>query len=791
LVYQGPAEGMPKEQWRLRSPKGILDLKVCDMAMGSGAFLVQACRFLSERLVEAWENIEKEHPGEMLTTPEGEFSLGESSERLIPKDAAERLAIARRLIADRCICGVDINPMAVEMAKLSIWLITVDRSRPFTFLDHALKCGDSLLGICRLKQLETFSLDDEKETQVIILSNYAELIHTAVKKRRELELLPSNDIKQIGAKKALLAEADEHLERLKLATDLLIAAELAEDKEPKKDMARAAAHLRISDYIHGPILEFRRFVQQQLNGLVTLHWPLEFPEVFDHGGFDAFIGNPPFMGGSKLETAFGRGYRALIVSAIARRLTGVRGSADLCTYFLLRAEMLSSPLAFVGMIVTNSLGQGDAREVGFTQVLRRGHAIFRARPSSPWPGQATVFYAMVWISIRAWQGDYWVDDREVVRIDASLTAAEQDEKTPSKLKANEGIAFEGAKLSGEGFVVPLEWAMRLLNGDSRYSQVVRPYLTGAILNGSPTLQPEEYVVTFYDWPLSHKMSAATYRGPVAEDFPECLAWVEQKVRPGRMELEPSTPWNRKLREFWWHFGQWRWALDEALDSVSWVLVLSRVTPHVIVERVDKNWVFSDRLTVFTIDSELLFGVLQSAFHEVWSRRYGTTNLSLLSYSPSACFLTLPLPHSESETVNARVVTIIQNIASERRRLAREEGVGLTEIYNRLHEKSEKSEDVMRLRALHAELDQAVAAAYGWSELDLEHGFHETKQGVRFTIGETARRKLLDRLLALNGERYEQEVLAGLHEKKAKAGGAKRASPRKKRMKDTAAQGGLY
>jgi hypothetical protein len=148
LVYQGPAEGLPKEQWRLKSPKEILDLKICDMAMGSGAFLVQVCRYLSERLVEAWENLEKEHPGEVLITPEGRFSQGEPGERLIPKEAAERLAIARRLVADRCVYGVDINPMAVEMAKLSIWLITVDKSRPFTFLDHALKCGDSLLGAC-------------------------------------------------------------------------------------------------------------------------------------------------------------------------------------------------------------------------------------------------------------------------------------------------------------------------------------------------------------------------------------------------------------------------------------------------------------------------------------------------------------------------------------------------------------------------------------------------------------------------------------------------------------------
>ena len=154
----GPAEGLPKEEWKLKSPKEILALKVCDMAMGSGAFLVQACRYLAERLVEAWENEEKAHPGQVLITPEGKFSEGAPTERLVPAEAAERIAIARRVVADRCLYGVDINPMAVEMAKLSMWLITVDANRPFTFLDHAFKCGDSLLGITSLEQLENFSL---------------------------------------------------------------------------------------------------------------------------------------------------------------------------------------------------------------------------------------------------------------------------------------------------------------------------------------------------------------------------------------------------------------------------------------------------------------------------------------------------------------------------------------------------------------------------------------------------------------------------------------------------------
>src|SRR6266567_3924717 len=138
LVYIGPAEGKPQEEWQLRPAAEILDLKVCDMAMGSGAFLVQVCRYLSEKLVEAWENAEQSLPGKPQITPEGLPSTGALHETLLPRDADERLAIATRLVGERCIYGVDKNPLAVEMAKLSLWLITLNKNRPFTFLDHAL-----------------------------------------------------------------------------------------------------------------------------------------------------------------------------------------------------------------------------------------------------------------------------------------------------------------------------------------------------------------------------------------------------------------------------------------------------------------------------------------------------------------------------------------------------------------------------------------------------------------------------------------------------------------------------
>ncbi len=93
--------------------------------------------------------------------------------------------------------------------------------------------------------------------------------------------------------------------------------------------------------------------------------------------------------------------------------------------------------------------------------------------------------------------------------------------------------------------------------------------------------------------------------------------------------------------------------------------------------------------------------------------------------------------------------------------------GLTKTYNRFHDSDESTADIQKLRDLHVEMDKAVAAAYGWDDLNLDHGFHETKQGTRFTISESARREVLARLLKLNHQRYAEEVAQGLHDKKVK------------------------
>ena len=140
------------------------------------------------------------------------------------------------------------------------------------------------------------------------------------------------------------------------------------------------------------------------------------------------------------------------------------------------------------------------------------------------------------------------------------------------------------------------------------------------------------------------------------------------------------------------------------------------------------------------------------------------------YTSTDCFETFAFP--EDWQSNPALEAVGRGYYDFRAALMVRNDEGLTKTYNRFHDRREQSEDIARLRALHEEMDQAVAAAYGWSDLDLGHGFHPTKQGERYTLSETARRTVLDRLLALNHHRYAEELKAGLHEKGTKKKGKK-------------------
>jgi len=777
LVYRS-VEGKPGllvEPREVKSPRELLELKVCDIAMGSGAFLVQAVRYLGDRLVEAWDRAlaaarERDSPAR-LSLPYAEPLRDAEAERAIdPEHRDEMVLWARRYVVERCVYGVDKNPLAVEMAQLSLWLTTLAKERPFTFLDHALRCGDSLVGVDR-EQLLSWSLDRKgSNAQVGVLEPLvAKAVDEALDLRKRLARITVLEAADSERKAALLEQANRALERVRLAGDLVIAPSFAEEKAREREAKRSALLARFTAAeTDEAAAELRDDADRMLAGQRTFHWPFEFPEVFldgDRGGFDAVVGNPPFVGGQFIRRQLGE--RTL--GWLRERWPQSHGTADLVAFFFLRAFENLRPGGAFGLIATNTIGQGDTRESGLDDIVRRGGSIFAAVPRMPWPGQAAVNVSVVHVVRSGWAGPCRLDDRVVPAISTSLDESVVEEG-PKRLAANEGKSFQGSNVLGLGFTMTPEEARALIAKDPRNADVLFPYLNGKDLNTSPDQSPTRWVINFFDWPLEK-----------AEQYPDCMAIVREKVYPERQAIKGTDPTSEQRRRIWWRFTRPTVDLYRAIAPLERVLVKAQVSDTHAPVLVPPRQVFSHKLIVFASSSAGFFGLLQGNIHEAWARRFSSTMKTDLSYTPTDCFETFPFP-ARLDGLDE----IGERYHEHRRQLMLANNEGLTATYNRFHDPEEKDPGIQKLRDLHVEMDLAVRNAYGWTDLDLEHGWIETKTTEekkdkktgkvrtvtksewRFTISEKARREVLRRLLELNHRRYAEEVAAGLHDgKKAK------------------------
>lgn len=742
LVYVGPSEGLPQVEWKLKSPAELLKLKICDMAMGSAGFLVQVVRYLSERLVESWENLARD--GMLRITPDGTPAVGELSEQVLPQDPEERLILAKRLVADRCIYGVDKNPLAVEIAKLSIWLTTMDKGRPFGFLDHALKCGDSLVGAdahdyrtwtrSAFGGAEKSLLDDTMQEN---LSHAREL-------RKRLEAFTVIDIRDVEAKEELAKEADDALRKVKEGCDVLVGSQLL---GLKKEEREGILSNLISEYQAKETMdsyEARRLIRAVRN-VSAFHWEFEFPEVFEQGGFDAFVGNPPFIGGQHITGNFGTEYRNYIIQNIAKE---TRGSADLCAYFLLRAFSLMRKGGNFGFITTNTISQGDTREVGLDRIITDNGTIYRANVTTPWPGQAAVFVSLVYIRKGYFNNKKTLDEKPVDFISAQFTDSEIIGPALT-LFSNLNKCFQGYIVLGDGFMLDPTEANRLIQKDARNREVICPIINGKEINSDPFQNPQRFVINFYDWDIT---KASLYN--------DCFSIIKEKVYPERTKKKPDGSYVLRypLPQRWWLYEKNRPALQAELPKYHRVLVCTVVTKYLNFSFFDDlRTVFTNAMFVLLYETYAEFAVLQSNLYEGWARKYSSTLETRLRFAPSDCFENFPFPREntdERERTGKAFYELRAQIMKERQE-------GLTAVYNRFHNPDEQSPDIVEMRQRMAEMNLAVRGAYGWQDLDLDQGFHETKEGLRFTISEPARLEVLQRLLKLNHERHAEEVAAGL------------------------------
>ena len=714
-------------------PEEILDLKMLDPATGSGAFLVEAGRQLAEKLVAAWN-----YHGAPTDLPADE----------------DLFLHSRRLVTQRCLYGVDKNPMAIDLARLSLWLSTLARDHEFTFVDHTLRHGDSLVGLTR-RQIEAFhwKADADKFQPGVEAIQINQRMARVKALREEIREQGSDATEQELLK--LLDSSQRELRNVRRTGDLVLTAFFKQARNKARELKRREYVQSIVDKGHAVDLLLD---QGESLGLTTFHWGIEFPEVFERAnpGFDAIIGNPPFAGKNSIAASNVDGYPDWLKEIHAES----HGNADLVAHFFRRAFGLVRENGTVGLIATNTIGQGDTRSTGLRWICKHGGAIYRAERRIRWPGEAAVVVSVVHFTKADWTGVRMLDDKPVDAITAFLFHGGTDDD-PKRLSANADQSFQGSIILGMGFTfddtdvkgvaTPISVMEELIGKDPYNREVIFPYIGGEEMNNDPRHAHHRYVINF------DERDDETCR----VQWPELMSIVEANVKPERLLKNDGS-----AKEKWWLFLRPRPELNYAIEDHESVLAINcGATPHHAFTFLPSRMVFANSLALFPFETYAAFCALQARPHEIWTRFFGSTLEERLRYTPSDCFETFPFP------VNWETAPVLEAAGKEyytfRAELMVGNDKGLTKTYNRFHDPEERDPQILHLRELHEKMDRAVLDAYGWTDiatdceflLDFEideEEYRRRKKPWRYRWPDEVRYLVLARLLSLNESRAEEE-----------------------------------
>jgi hypothetical protein len=721
LKHMCDADGRPPR------PAQILDLKVCDPAMGSGAFLVEACRQLGDALVSAWHTYE-EVPA-------------------IPADEDE-VIFARRLVAQRCLYGVDKNSMAVDLAKVSLWLVTLARDHALTFIDHALRHGDSLVGLSR-KQIEAFHW--ARDAPRFQAGFETMQVHDHVAKTVEIRqrIREASEGVSDFELRTLWDDAGIEMDKVRLCGDLVLAAYFSGEKPMEREAKRSEYARSVinddTDRYHRWLAEWRDAEKP----FAPFHWEIEFPEVFEreNPGFDVVIGNPPFAGGNKISALLGNEYLAFIKGAYPSS----GQNSDLVGYFFAAATQLLRRRSTLGFTATNTVAQGDTRPLAFHCVLSGDAAIYSAVRSKPWPGRAALHISVVHLRI----GDLFVqpvlDGKHVATISTRLWPAIEAE--PSPLIVNRDKSFVGSVLLGQGWYLDPETARRLAASVHEPSLVL-PFLNGEDLNQQPDRRGSRFTINLPALPLSE----------CEKRWPVLVQYLREVVKPQRAGS------NRAIyRERWWLHAERQTSLYASIAALERVLAISNVSKHFAVAFCDPAQIFDHNLTVFAFASYSALALLQSRVHDIWAEAFSSTLENRRGYRRSDCFETFPFPVEWEEKPELEEAGTAYDL--HRDALIHAASTGLTKVYNRFHDPEERDPEIEKLRELHSAMDRAALDAYSWTDVSTDCKFlldyeidedewSDKKKPYRYRWPDEVRDEVLARLLELNAERAKEEARSG-------------------------------
>ncbi|PSV36352.1 hypothetical protein C9J44_10360 [Photobacterium sp. GB-27] len=733
----------------------ILELKLCDPAMGSGAFLVECCRQLADEVVAAWGRSQE---------------VEEIAANCVEGDV---VAHARRLVAQRCLYGVDKNVMAVQLAKLSLWLFTLARELPFTFLDHCLRYGDSLVGL-NFEQIKAFHWKPSRQLS-FLEQEINQCLEEVVGIRQEIHELAKNPTPEGQILKAQrLFDANDATEKARIIADVCVGAFFSESKDKARLAERELREGFIRDWLDGDdeaghkVFRWARDIREQH---APFHWWIEFPEVFyqervdpltNEGAncvayMDAFIGNPPFAGRNTFVPSAGQEY----LDWLLYMNSPAHGNANLVAHFFRRVSELVGENGSLGLIATKTIQQGDTRDTGLKQMMASGWDIYDAISNMKWPGSASVTVSVVHACKGSLVGKTppKLDGKVVSAINSRLRP-KPERKDAQRLTSNDGYSYQGFKIYGKGFLLDASERNALQLSDESIDLCVVPYLGGGELNTSPTQTSEIYVIDF-----------ATLSFYEAQKWPTLMAIVEEKVKPERDKNA-----RKHHRDNWWQFGETRPGLRAALDPLDRCIVTPGVSTHRVFTFQPTDRIWSHNLYVFPLESYTAFSILQSRIHEEWTLLLAAGVEERSGYRPTDCFNNFPFPNTSPEVLVPELERVGESLEKARARYMAGENLGLTATYNLIKNPECDDERIVELRSLHETMDRAVLDAYGWADIEVPPYCPESLE-ERAKI-EAFKDEVIDRLYVLNAKRAEEEKLQEVRNTVAIRGASETLAPKK-------------
>jgi len=750
LAYKGPAEGAPREHWALKLPAELLDLKICDPAMGSGAFLVQACRWLSDRLVESWSQVEAL---DKIVSVDGEVLEAGAVDEPLPRDSEARTAIARRLIAERCLYGVDLNPLAVELAKLSIWLVTLAKGRPFGFLDHNLRCGDSLLGIHRLDQLTELSMTPTGKGQRRLFGQNVELaVNEAIELRQTLRAMPIRDIRDVEAMARLDTESRKKLEVPERIADAFIGEVLLSGSNAGAlDNVVTSLAIQAGQATANDLDALHSIVRLASDSLSVdlpagkparrpFHWPLEFPEVFARAssGFDGIVGNPPFLGNRLWRGAMGDKLQWQCQMVLG----GSPGKIDLCVVFHRRAVDLLRCTGCYGLLANTNIAQGDSIKVGLSVINQFG-SIFSSRRGVQWPGSAAVVVAQVCFIKGAWNAVCDADGHKCTRIGPRLEPEAAGAWVPQTL-SDALFAFEGVNNSkGLAFLITLDspWFERLKNEPD---SLLRPYITGDDITSSALNRIGRWALDIGDLSLVE----IALRWPIAHRF------LVEVVKPTRTTTSLKS--YKGLIDIWWQFWRHRSSMMRRIRARKMFIAYAKTTKFPVPILATSDAIYTNNVVLLEFSRpDALCICLSTAFRSWLAHFSGASYGEIVKVSISGAIETFPAPTTHVSELGVIAAESFNSLSIE---LSKERNCGVTEVINAVNTPSENGLEVAELRRLMAVIDVEVVTAYGWSNANIHYDFREfsgsANDSWRWALSEDVTVDFLGLLTTLNRERFE-------------------------------------